>query len=93
MASQNVSVTAPPPTYRRRHPPVPELRAGVELRLGEFQNVPSLSVPEARLVISKIFDMRKQAGGDVGGVGGGDGGTGHNSVIMKNEFVVSFSFC
>lgn len=89
MATEGVTVTAPPATYRRREHPNPELEAGVELKLGAFQHVPSLSVPEARLVISKIFDMRKQTGGgDASGAGGG----GYAHAIMENEFVASFSF-
>lgn len=53
-----------PPTSR---PPVKPIlpdqeEALANLRLGEFQNIASLGLPEARLVIESIINSRQQAG-------------------------------
>jgi hypothetical protein len=33
-----------------------------ELKLGEFQGVPTLGLPDARLLINKILDHRQRSG-------------------------------
>jgi DNA-directed RNA polymerase II subunit RPB4 len=48
------------PTHRKRELPQGELSAESDLRLGEFQNVPTLSLSEARLVINKVLDLRRK---------------------------------
>jgi len=48
------------PTSRAREKPAGGEEAGEELKLGEFQNVPSLSLSEARLLINAVMDHRKQ---------------------------------
>ncbi|KAI5284734.1 hypothetical protein KEM52_002767, partial [Ascosphaera acerosa] len=54
-------ITLPRPTHRPREEVRPELEAGAELKLGEFQDVPTLSLSEARLVINKVLDLRRSA--------------------------------
>ncbi|KAI5288547.1 RNA polymerase B [Ascosphaera aggregata] len=56
----------PRPIHRPREEPKPELEATTELKLGEFQDVPTLSLSEARLVINKVLDLRRNAAGDGG---------------------------
>ncbi|KAF3481910.1 polymerase II polypeptide D [Arthroderma uncinatum] len=48
------------PTHRKRELPQSELEATSQLKLGEFQNVPTLSLSEARLVINKVLDLRRK---------------------------------
>ncbi|KAL1955734.1 hypothetical protein VTO42DRAFT_8132 [Malbranchea cinnamomea] len=48
------------PTHRKRELPQTELEATSQLKLGEFQNVPTLSLSEARLVINKVLDLRRK---------------------------------
>ena len=48
------------PTHRKRELPQAELEATTQLKLGEFQNVPTLSLSEARLVINKVLDLRRK---------------------------------
>ncbi|KAI9847186.1 MAG: RNA polymerase B [Sclerophora amabilis] len=48
------------PTSRAREKPQGDEEATSELRLGEFQNVPSLTLSEARLVINVVMENRKQ---------------------------------
>ena len=50
------------PTSRTREKPAGEEEAAGELRLGEFQNVPTLTLSEARLLINAVMDHRKQRG-------------------------------
>ncbi|KZZ88840.1 polymerase II polypeptide D [Ascosphaera apis ARSEF 7405] len=56
----------PKPTHRPREEPKAELEATTELKLGEFQDVPTLSLSEARLVINKVLDIRRNAEGEGG---------------------------
>ncbi|EEP76546.1 DNA-directed RNA polymerase II 16 kDa polypeptide [Uncinocarpus reesii 1704] len=55
------STPVPDPTHRKRELPQNELEASSQLKLGEFQNVPTLSLSEARLVINKVLDLRKKS--------------------------------
>ncbi|KAK2759000.1 RNA polymerase B [Arachnomyces sp. PD_36] len=55
-----MSVPASEIQQRKRELPQSELEATSELRLGEFQNVPTLSLSEARLVINKVLDLRRK---------------------------------
>ncbi|KAI1917086.1 hypothetical protein LOZ53_003327 [Ophidiomyces ophidiicola] len=55
------STPIPDPTHRKRELPQNELEASSHLKLGEFQNVPTLSLSEARLVINKVLDLRKKS--------------------------------
>ncbi|EFE29478.1 uncharacterized protein ARB_03624 [Trichophyton benhamiae CBS 112371] len=48
------------PTHRKRELPQSELEATAQLKLGEFQHVPTLSLSEARLVINKVLDLRRK---------------------------------
>ena len=48
------------PTTRSRERPGGEEEATSDLRLGEFQNVPTLTLSEARLLINAVMDHRKQ---------------------------------
>ncbi|KAL9637032.1 MAG: hypothetical protein Q9164_002453 [Protoblastenia rupestris] len=48
------------PTTRTRERPGGEEEATSDLRLGEFQNVPTLTLSEARLLINAVMDHRKQ---------------------------------
>ncbi|EER28734.1 RNA polymerase Rpb4 family protein [Coccidioides posadasii C735 delta SOWgp] len=63
LCSQGVmsSTPVPDPTHRKRELPQNELEASSQLKLGEFQNVPTLSLSEARLVINKVLDLRKKS--------------------------------
>ncbi|KAK2741748.1 RNA polymerase B [Myotisia sp. PD_48] len=54
------SIQLPDPTHRKRELPQNELEATSHLKLGEFQNVPTLSLSEARLVINKVLDLRRK---------------------------------
>jgi DNA-directed RNA polymerase II subunit RPB4 len=53
-------MTTIPPTARAREQPGGDEEAGAELNLGEFQHVPSLSLSEARLLITVVMDKRKE---------------------------------
>lgn len=55
-----MSVQATEIAQRKRELPQSELEATSELKLGEFQNVPTLSLSEARLVINKVLDLRRK---------------------------------
>lgn len=50
----------PEPMHRKRELTQNELEATTELKLGEFQDVPTLSNSEARLVINKVLDLRRK---------------------------------
>lgn len=56
----NSSMSATAPTSRTREQPQGDEEATAELRLGEFQNVPTLTLSEARLLINAVMDHRKQ---------------------------------
>ncbi|KAI4177925.1 MAG: hypothetical protein LQ343_000009 [Gyalolechia ehrenbergii] len=47
------------PTARTREKPSGDEEASADLRLGEFQNVPTLTLSEARLLINAVMDHRK----------------------------------
>ncbi|MCJ1337629.1 RNA polymerase B [Bachmanniomyces sp. S44760] len=47
------------PTSRTREQPTGDEEATVDLKLGEFQNVPTLTLSEARLLINAVMDHRK----------------------------------
>jgi len=59
MASDSVSL---PQTARTKEQIHGDEEAGVELKLGEFEGVYSLTLSEAREVISAIFTHRKEQG-------------------------------
>lgn len=48
------------PTAREREQPQGDEEASSELKLGQFQNVPSLSLSEARLLINTVMKHRKE---------------------------------
>ena len=48
------------PISRTRERPGGEEEATADLKLGEFQNVPTLTLSEARLLINAVMDHRKQ---------------------------------
>ena len=48
-------------TSRTRERPGGDESASTELNLGEFQNVPTLTLSEARLLINAVMDHRKQS--------------------------------
>ena len=50
------------PTARKRELPGGDEEATTDLRLGEFQGVPSLSLSEARLLITAVKQKRGEAG-------------------------------
>lgn len=47
------------PAFRVREQPAGEEVAGSELKLGEFQHVPTLTLSEARLLINAVTSVRK----------------------------------
>ncbi|KAI9876240.1 MAG: RNA polymerase B [Pleopsidium flavum] len=53
-------MSAMAPTSRTREQPQGDEEATADLRLGEFQNVPTLTLSEARLLINAVMDHRKQ---------------------------------
>ncbi|MCJ1468361.1 RNA polymerase B [Pseudocyphellaria aurata] len=53
-------MAAPTPTSRTREKPTGDEEATANLKLGEFQNVPTLTLSEARLLINAVMDHRKQ---------------------------------
>ncbi|MCJ1263125.1 RNA polymerase B [Lobaria immixta] len=53
-------MAAPAPTSRTREKPTGDEEATADLKLGEFQNVPTLTLSEARLLINAVMDHRKQ---------------------------------
>ena len=48
------------PTSRVRELPVGEEEATSNLKLGDFSNVPALTLSEARLVINVVMESRRQ---------------------------------
>ena len=48
------------PTSRTREKITGDEEATADLKLGEFQNVPTLTLSEARLLINAVMDHRKQ---------------------------------
>ena len=52
-------MAAPAPTSRIREKAPGDEEATVNLRLGEFQHTPSLTLSEARLLINAVMDHRK----------------------------------
>ncbi|KAL8730653.1 MAG: hypothetical protein Q9166_003966 [cf. Caloplaca sp. 2 TL-2023] len=48
------------PTARTREKPSGDEEATAELRLGEFQDVPTLTLSEARLLINAVIENRKK---------------------------------
>ncbi|KAI9778129.1 MAG: RNA polymerase B [Geoglossum umbratile] len=51
-----------PLVTRAREQPQGDEEAATELKLGEFQNVPTLTLSEARLLINAVLDHRKTSG-------------------------------
>lgn len=47
------------PTARTREKPSGDEEASADLKLGEFQNVPTLTLSEARLLINAVMEHRK----------------------------------
>ena len=47
------------PTSRKREKPSGDEEATSELKLGEFQNVPSLTLSEARVLINAVMEHRR----------------------------------
>ena len=52
-------MAASAPTARVRQKPPGDEEAAINLRLGEFQHTPSLTLSEARLLINAVMDHRK----------------------------------
>ena len=53
-------MTSTAQTSRSREKPTGDEEATTDLKLGEFQNVPTLTLSEARLLINAVMDHRKQ---------------------------------
>lgn len=53
-------ITDHAPTARSREKPSGDEEATAELRLGEFQDVPTLTLSEARLLINAVIDNRRK---------------------------------
>ena len=53
-------MAATAPTSRTREQPSGDEEATTELKLGEFQNVPTLTLSEARLLINAMMDHRSK---------------------------------
>jgi DNA-directed RNA polymerase II subunit RPB4 len=51
-----------PPTSRPRDTHIGDPSASSELRLGEFQDVPTFSLSEAQLVINSVLEQRRKLG-------------------------------
>ncbi|KAF4553613.1 DNA-directed RNA polymerase II subunit rpb4-like protein [Elsinoe fawcettii] len=49
----------PPQTSRPKRPPTGDEEASAQLKLGEFQDVPSLNLSEARYVINAVTQSRR----------------------------------
>ena len=57
--SPNMPAPVHAPTSRTREKITGDEEAAKELKLGEFQNVPTLTLSEARLLINAVMDHRK----------------------------------
>ena len=57
--AQQPSAAAPAMTSRPKRVPAGDEEASVTLRLGEFQNVPSLNLSEARTIINAVVTRRR----------------------------------
>lgn len=55
----------PEPTHRTRPKPTGDETAGPTLDLGEFQNVPTLSLSEARMLMNAVNSSRLEKQGTV----------------------------
>ena len=53
-------MAATAPTSRSREQPTGDEEATVELKLGEFQHAPTLTLSEARLLINAVMDHRSK---------------------------------
>ena len=56
--------TIPQPLSRRRPPPTGDEETTSTLRLGEYIDVPCLSVSEANVILRKVIDKREMVGED-----------------------------
>ena len=54
-----------PSTSRPRELPMGEEEAGAELKLGEFQRIPALSLSETRLLLHVVIENRRQKQKDI----------------------------
>ncbi|KAG8631233.1 hypothetical protein KVT40_000373 [Elsinoe batatas] len=59
MATNGSTEYKPPQTSRPKRPPTGDEEASAQLRLGEFQDVPSLNLSEARYVINAVTASRR----------------------------------
>lgn len=50
-------------TSRQREKPVGDEEAGIELKLGGFQTIPTLTLPEARVLINAVMDHSTRING------------------------------
>ena len=53
--------TLPPSLSRRRQPPTGDEEATTQLKLGEYTDVPCLSVSEANVILRRLIDRREKA--------------------------------
>ena len=60
MANPAAPAPAPNMSSRPKRPPTGDEEAAAVLKLGEFQNVPSLSLSEARTIISAVVHKRRE---------------------------------
>lgn len=60
MAQQNGATHVPHMNSRPKRPVTGDEEATSELRLGEFQNVPTLNLSEARTIINAVVQRRRQ---------------------------------
>ena len=54
-------MAASAPTSRTREQPTGDEEATASLKLGEFQDVPTLTMSEARLLINAVMDHRQKS--------------------------------
>jgi DNA-directed RNA polymerase II subunit RPB4 len=52
--------TLPPSLSRRRQPPTGDEEATAQLKLGEYTDVPCLSVSEANVILRRLIDRREK---------------------------------
>lgn len=60
--STSTGIKLPPAIHRKRVVPQSDLEAASTLKLGADQNTHTLSLSEARLVISKVLENKRRGG-------------------------------
>ena len=62
MATTNAASKPQPPIARAKERMHGDEEAGAELKLGEFQNVSSLTLSETKEVLTAVFEHRREQG-------------------------------